>query len=257
MTAIFNWLSLVNFLAVRNISARFKQTPIAAILALLAPILVLAGMLFVRGFLKGRYPQYGLSLAVFFASGIFPFFVFMRMALAGRGTRYRAVRRFPRFTSTDTLITSLVTEGAIILSSMLICFYGLWLYGYREAKPVYIVDCLVALFFLAMLGTGFGLINLTLARHFKLWGFVYRNLTRGMLFLSGVFHMVDPMPLFIRNIMVWNPIMHGIEWFRVGLYGTYPAHTLDRLYLIEASSLMLLVGLVAHGATLRGAGTAP
>lgn len=254
MTALANWVSMINYLAIRDISNRFNRTPVAAILTLLAPLLALAGILIIRGFLKGRFPQFGHSLAVFYASGIFPFFVFMRLALSARRTSYHPARRLPGVRSTDTLVAFVLGDAATILTSTLICFVGLWLYGLIEAKPVSMGMCLIALFFLGTFGVGLGLINSAIARHFRLWGFVYAQGTRGLIFLSGVFHVVDLTPIFIRNIIVLNPITHGIEWFRLGLYGNYPVHTLDRSYLMWATGICLFLGLVAHIATIRSTG---
>jgi capsular polysaccharide transport system permease protein len=71
------------------------------------------------------------------------------------------------------------------------------------------------------------------------------------MFMSGVFYVVDLLTPSIRDVIVWNPLAHGIEWFRLGLYGRYLVHTLDREYLMGVAGIVLLVGITAHRATLR------
>lgn len=156
MTALATWVSMINYLTIRDISNRFNRTPVAAILTLLAPLLALAGILIVRGFLKGRFPQFGHSPVVFYASRIFPFFVFMRLALSARRTTYHPGRRLPGVRGTDTLVALVLGDAALILTSTLICFAALWLHGLTEAKPVSMGAHLIALLDLCRRPSGCG-----------------------------------------------------------------------------------------------------
>jgi capsular polysaccharide transport system permease protein len=134
---------------------------------------------------------------------------------------------------------------------IVVWFTTLWLCGLDSAKPVFPGDCVAVLFLFVTLGVGIALLNSAITRLFQPWAFVYGRLTYGLMFLSGVFYVVDLLPLSMRNILVWNPLVHGVEWFRVGLYGRYPAVTLDREYLMIWAGCALLLGIVVHRGTLR------
>ncbi len=129
-------------------------------------------------------------------------------------------------------------------------FAGMWLYG-LNAIPEDPKACLLALGLLAVGGIGIGLINAAISRRFQLWPYIYGIPGRALLVLSGAYYIVDLLPLFFRNVVVWNPLAHGIEWFRLGLYGNYPVITLDREYFGVAMAVALLLGVAAHRATIR------
>jgi capsular polysaccharide transport system permease protein len=51
------------------------------------------------------------------------------------------------------------------------------------------------------------------------------------------------MPDWARDSLAWNPLLHAIDWFRAGFFGTYQPHWLDRRYLLVTAILALLAGL--------------
>jgi capsular polysaccharide transport system permease protein len=54
------------------------------------------------------------------------------------------------------------------------------------------------------------------------------------------------MPDWVRDILVWNPLLHAIDWFRAGFFGVYQPHWLDRSYVAIVAIVALLAGLVLH-----------
>ena len=249
--ALANWAGVIGLVMTLEFGRRFKGNPFATILALLEPLLVIGGILLMRGVFRGQLPQYGTSLAVFYSSGILPFYLFARLMMRVRATPYDSMRRLPRVSSTDVIIASSLTEGGMILAIMLVWFTVLSLCGLDEAVPYSFAPCFEALSLLACFGIGVGLINSAIARRFPIWHFIYQRLTFELMFLSGIFYIVDLLPYFLRSVIVWNPIVHGIEWFRLGLYGHYPTYTLDRQYLEICALVALFLGLVGHASTLR------
>jgi ABC-type polysaccharide/polyol phosphate export permease len=73
-----------------------------------------------------------------------------------------------------------------------------------------------------------------------------------MAFMSGLFLIVDLQPLWLRRLSIINPLSHGIEWFRVGVYGErYPHNSLDQFYLVEWAVVVFFLGLVIDRSALR------
>ncbi len=98
---------------------------------------------------------------------------------------------------------------------------------------------------------GFGLCNSAFTRYFHdwvvliwIWGRIMRR-RRLLMLASGVFFIADLLPLAYRNVVVWNPLLHGIEWFRWGLYGNYPIMTLDIAYFLISAAGIFFIGIVA------------
>jgi capsular polysaccharide transport system permease protein len=51
------------------------------------------------------------------------------------------------------------------------------------------------------------------------------------------------MPDWARDALLWNPLLHAIDWFRSGFFAAYQPHWLDRSYLAIIAILALLVGI--------------
>jgi capsular polysaccharide transport system permease protein len=249
--ALGSWLSVISYLMVREFDQKFRGNRLSVLLAVAEPVLLISLMIMLRGLFRGQFPAYGLSTAVFYSSGVFPFYTFMRLSYRARQTKYDTSQRLPRVSATALLIASAIAEATLILSTMLAWFGALWLYGLEEAAPYSIPECAKPILLLMTFGIGVGLINSALSRRFALWSYLYGRLTRGLMLLSGVFVVADLLPYFARSILIWNPLLHGIEWFRLGLYGTYPVHTLDRDYLMTCAGISLFVGVISYRATLR------
>ena len=249
-TAFGNWRSVLGYLMVQDVGQRFKSSRLAAIMAICEPILLIVLLVAFRGIFRGRVAEFGTSIWVFYSSGVFPFYVFQRVSARTRA-KYAAFNRLPRVSSTNLLIASATAEAEIILTSMMIWFTILWLCGEREAVPTSIGACLIALMLLALLGGGVGLINSAISERYYVWTFVYGRTSRFLLFLSGVYYIIDLLPYHIRAVVVWNPIGHGIELFRLGLYGQYPVLTHDLGYFIGCTAAALFIGVIAHQGTLR------
>lgn len=251
LLGISRWLRVVGYLAVVQFDQKFRGSRFSAVLTFLEPLIFIVLLVAVRGFLRDALPDYGVSTFVFYSSGIFPFYVFFRLSVRLRGAAPSPQRRLPRVDSTQMVMASMIAETGIILTTMLVWFTVMWFVGLKEAAPARIDLCLAALAWLWALGIGVGLLNGAAIKASKIWQFVYGRATMALAFLSGVFFVVDMLPLNVRNILVWNPIMHGIEWFRLGLYGTYPVFTLDTDYLIDTTAIVIILGIAAHRATLR------
>jgi capsular polysaccharide transport system permease protein len=220
-------------------------------LILLEPLMMIAALVIFRVWLRDRLPRFGLSAAVFYASGILPFYLFQRISIRGRATKYEAAQRLPRVTSTDHVVAQICLDISLYMAALVFCLTAMWLYGLEEAKPWSLVDCALPLMLLAALGIGVGLANSAVTYFVPLWGWIWSYISRMLIFASGVFYVADLMQLRLRNIIVWNPIVHGIDWFRVGIYGSYPDVIMDKNYFITWSLATLLFGIIAHAGSLR------
>jgi capsular polysaccharide transport system permease protein len=250
--ALANWRSTIGFLMQRDFNRRFEGSVLGTIFALGEPILLILVVLVFHGVFYNKIPMYGTSVALFISSGMLPFYLFLR--LSGRvriSASYNSRQRPPRIGSSDLILATILTETTIMLAMMIVWFFGLWVVGIPQAEPASGLVCGLPLCLLIAFGVGIGLINATISRYFPLWNYIYGLKSRGLLILAGVFFVTDLLPFQLRSILVWSPLIHGVEWFRLGLYGTYPVFTLDREYLLTCALVTLFIGVTAHRATLR------
>lgn len=245
------WSAIIGMVMLQEFDDKFKGSRLGTFLTFAEPIIIILTFCLIRGLFRGQVADFGTSLFVFFSSGVFPFYLFLRGSLRMQTIPYDPAQRLPRASVMDYVIASALAEAAITMSSMVVWFFVMWMIGLRDAMPASPAVCAPPLLMLFLLGIGVGLTNSAFTRRFKTWRFLYGRLTYGLIFLSGVFFIADLVPLFIRDVLVWNPLTHAIEWFRLGLYGHYLISTLDRDYLIDCTIFSLVLGLFAHRATLR------
>ena len=116
----------------------------------------------------------------------------------------------------------------------------------RQALPDDFWSPSVALSVTAGFGCGVGVINAVVTVFWRSWEKAYAQLTRVLYFVSGIFYVPAMMPDWARDILVWNPLLHAIDWFRAGFFETYQPHWLDCSYLAIVAVLSLLIGLAVH-----------
>lgn len=248
--AVARWSSLILQMAVRELDARFGSTRYGALLALAEPFLLVLLLVTVRSIFRGGVP-FGTSAVIFYSSGIFPYYVFMRLSSRSQRAGSGRAGRLPSVTRTVSLLGTSLAESALILSAMLVWFAALYVYGLQAAVPYHLGSCLAAISGLWLIGFGIGLCNAAVIRYFPGWAFVWGRIRRPMMILSGVFFVADYLPYWMRSIAVWNPLLHGIEWFRWGLYGNYPIMLLDIDYFLGFAAGTVFIGIIMFWSTIR------
>jgi capsular polysaccharide transport system permease protein len=253
LNALGNWRAVVGALMTRQVKGRFQASQMGLFLAFAEPFLLLGMIMLLRVFFKQKLASFGQSEMVFLSSGILPYYVFIRTSTRSRSSsRSGPSRRLPRASKTDLLVATIAADLVLFLSTMVVWFAILALLGLDEAVPHAIELCIEAVFFIALLGIGLGLITSAIASRIPIWNYIYGFCARLLIFLSGVFYIIDLLPLkSVRDDMALNPLAHGIVWFRLGLYGSYPSSILDTDYLMFWSGAILLVGLIAYRGTVR------
>lgn len=251
IVAAWNWRASIWLGVCHLLNNRARGSKLAMLLALLEPLILIALLYFIRAVVREGMPRYGTSLLLFLCSGLLPFYMFIRISSQTRMVNVRPLHRLPGLSALDVYVASVVANALIWIVMTVVIFVGMWAYGIRQAKPASIVDCAIPVLLLIILGTGIGMINNVIVRYFALWGTIYAILTRGILFASGVLVIVDLLPLSFRKWCIINPLSHAIEWFRVGVYGTYPHNSLDSHYLLKWTLIALFLGFIIDRAAIR------
>jgi capsular polysaccharide transport system permease protein len=251
-TALRNWLVIMGFLVREQLkAARGKAGRAGLLIAIAEPFALIVMFYMIRGLIRGTVQDYGTSLFLFLASGLLPYYLFLRTSIVTRRGRAGPGRRLPRINSLDTFMAAVATQALIWIPVIAIVFLGMVMYGIQEARPASIATCAYALFLMLTLGAGFGLVNLSIGRFLSAWPVIIALATRGMLFLSGVIHIPDFLYPSVREWLAWNPLLQGVTLFRLGVYGEYPTLLFDEGYLLKCTIAFMFVGLVVDRATLR------
>ena len=68
-------------------------------------------------------------------------------------------------------------------------------------------------------------------------------------FLSCVFYSLATVPTAFREILVFNPLVHGVEGFRTGYYAVYPNDDVSLLYLFTWAVTLNFLGWIGERLT--------
>lgn len=248
---LLNWTSVISAGLLQLISKLTQGSKVMFAFQLLEPVVFVVALYLIRSFFKQNVPNYGTSLFLFYASGILPCYLFIRVSARARIVSVGPNTLLPSASGLDAQVATALLYTIFTLSTMLFVFLGMWLWGIREAEPQYIPDCIAPISLLILFGFGVGVVNNVIGRYLLFWHALYSTMTRGLIFLSGAVFVVDLTPIWVRKILIINPLSHAVEWFRLGLYGRYPHNSLDKDYLLGCALIFLLLGLVLDRVALR------
>lgn len=194
----------------------------------------------------GRKPAYGTSMALFLLTGIVMLNFFqvgssmVMQAMLGASNKLRLA---PIGIYHDAIASS-VFKLITALGYTSILLIGVWYVQGIEVVPKHPLIALEAFAWCSLACFGWGLIRAYATKFLPLLERIYTTVSRGLIFISGVFFVPSFMPPQIREILFYNPILHIIELLRLGMYDQYPTIIYSPLYL----------QLFALGSTALGAG---
>jgi capsular polysaccharide transport system permease protein len=231
-------------LMLHDIKIRFRISAMGYFLVLAEPVAQFFVMFLIFHAIQ-RQPDFGISLGVFLATGIVPFFLFMHLS----SRIISAIRSGRSFNKVQTVGFLDLAVARAVLEFLTLVIFGTAVFAVlaffgEPAIPQNLLDVIYTVVILAITAFGFGLINGVLTKIFKVYALIYSLFARGMLFFSGVFYVVATLPPLARHYLSYNPLLHGIEWFRLGFFESYPAIDLDRGYLGAWAVGTVTLGLV-------------
>lgn len=231
-------------LVLREVLLTFRQSRFGYFLVLVEPLSQFLILLAIFS-LIGRQAGYGTSLGVFLATGIVPFFMFTHISrrVMGAVRSAKSLARVPTVGPLDVALAKGLLE-ILTLVIVAVLVFGMLAYLGHPAIPRHPERLVEAVPILCATAVGVGMVNGVLSHMFRFYQSMWGVLSRGLLFLSAVFYMPAALPEFARDYLFYNPVMHGIEWFRTGIYETYPAHDLSHLYLICWAVGAITLGVV-------------
>lgn len=194
----------------------------------------------------GRTAAYGTSMALFLLTGIVILNFFqvgsgmVMHAMLGASNRLRLAPVGIYHDAIANSVFKLIT--ALGYTSLLLV--GIRYFQGVNVVPKHPLIALEAFLWCTLSCFGFGLLRAYATKFLPLVERTYATVSRGLIFISGVFFVPSFMPPQIRELLVYNPILHIIELFRLGMYQQYPTILYSPLYL----------QLFALGSTALGAG---
>lgn len=239
-------MRILGAMILRETRATFGSSQIGYLWAIITPAASVAVLVTIFS-LIGRQPPFGSSLALFFATGILTleFYVKLSTTLMHSFDANRALLTYPLIRETDALFARLFLIAFTYLLIMLLFFSALIALGLAGPphRPEIVLQAFVAT---AAFGFGLGTINAVILSFWEAWHHVDKVINRPLLFISGVFYVPSLLPPDAVAILEWNPILHLVEWFRIGYYPNYNSPILQTGYPAALAIVTCTIGLGAE-----------
>lgn len=191
-----------------------------------------------------RAPAIGTDFARFFATGYLPLAAYQGMStvMASAVKANKNLFSYPVVAPIDAVATRYILQ---LVTSLLVAMIIFAVCTSEPSHPNSMdPEVLVASFVVAtMFGLGVGLINIPMFDNYPLYEQIFNLVNRPMFMISGVFFLPDSMPHPIQQVLMWNPLVHVIMWFRSGIYPEYRAIGLDLGYLGLTATTLVMIGL--------------
>lgn len=234
----------VTALVLREMATSYGRSPGGYLWAILQPTLALV-VLTLAFSLVLRSPSLGNSFPLFYASGLLPFMLFNDVSnTMARSVKFsRPLLGYPAVTFVDALIARFVltTMTNLVIGSLILT-------GILTMMDTHVLldipRVLEGVALAALCGAALGILNCYLMSAMPLWETAWSIATRPLFLMSGIFYIYEDLPLFARDWLWWNPLIHITAITRTGIYSTYEADFSSAVYVLSVSGVAGVFGLM-------------
>jgi capsular polysaccharide transport system permease protein len=240
-------------LVVREMSTRFGRSWGGYLWAIAEPLGGVLMLTLAFAFIV-RKPPIGTNFALFYATGIIPFFLFSNISrsVSQAISSNQGLLRYPVVRPLDAIFAKFLTDF------LTMCVVGLLLYTaiilwYDVPVNLDLAAVFNGFLLMGLLGLGIGTLNCVLFGFWPTWKNIWNVLTKPLFIMSGMFFTFEAMPRQLQEILWYNPLLHCIAYVRSGFYGGYHPDYVSPLYVLGVSGTTFLLGaylLRRHGSAL-------
>ena len=228
----------------RETRAHFGESRLGYLWAVLEPAGHLMALSLFFTYIMARQVPIGGSMMLFFLTGLIPYFLYVKLGfyLASAISNNKALLNLPPVKPLDVMASRAILETATQVFVAILLFTAMLLHGIDQAVPWNPVMLAEAVAVIALFGSGVGMINAIIQMYMPSWSILFNLVTGPLYMVSGIFFIIEQVPLPLRDYLLYNPLYHLVEWFRAAFYPHY-AHTyLDRGYALWWSVSAVLIG---------------
>ena len=240
----FASLRAIAALVLREMSTTNGRSPGGYLWEILEPAagIALMTIIFSLGF---RNPPLGSNFALFYASGLVPLAMFTTISTrVGAAVTYsRQLLAYPSVTFVDAILGRFALNVITQILVATVIFTGILL-AFDTKTIVQMPYVAAAMAMAAALGLGIGTLNCFLFTKFPIWQQLWSILTRPLFLVSCVFMMYDQIPVWARDWLWYNPIIHCVGMMRHGFYSTYHASYVSVAYVLAVALVTGTIGLM-------------
>lgn len=243
-TRYFASLRTITALMLREMATTYGRSPGGYLWAILEPVagVVVLSVIFS---LALHRPSLGSNFQLFYATGIIPLGIFTTVSgrVAQAVTFSRPLLAYPSVTFMDAILARFILNMLTQIMVAYLILAGIMMI--YDTKVIIKLPAIAgALALSGVLALGIGTLNCFLFTRFPLWSQIWSILTRPLFIISCVFVVFDDLPVWARDILWYNPIVHLIGLLRHGFYSSYHASYVSVGYVLGVSACSMTLGLL-------------
>jgi capsular polysaccharide transport system permease protein len=247
---------VIKALMLREMLTRFSNLGAGYLWAFIPPLAQVATLYLVWTMLTGGRDSADMPLSLFLITGVLPFWLFRQSMQPGLKAvkASRGMLTFPQVTLFDIIFSNVILEYLTNFIVFVTAVVGARFLG--DYVPIQDpLGLLVGFFLMCAAGTGVGMvvggISTRIPSAPQIAQFV---LVRPLFFTSGLFFTVEMLNPSVQKWLLFNPLLHAIEFIRSSYFYSVNSSFYDLgyvsvfvLFLITVGYAMLLVGGVDSG----------
>lgn len=242
-TSFMIFKSVVTALFLREIQTRFGTKKLGyfwAIFDAMVMVLIFAGLK--SAISENSMP--GVDFPVFLATGFLAFFLWKNIVSKSIGafSSNASLFNYVQVKPIDTIITRFLIE--ILVSSMAtLVFLVIGLYFDFNIAIENFNMVMFAIVWLALFGFSLGLFTAIVGTFYETFTKVVNILMTPLLFISALMYTVDSLPPTLREIILYNPLVHFIEMIHGNYFKVLDTKYVDYEYMFYWTFIPLFLAL--------------
>lgn len=235
--------SVILALFLREIQTRFGSQKLGyfwAIFDAMIMVLVFAGL---KSAISEKSMP-GIDFPVFLATGFLAFFLWKNIVSKSMGafSANEALFSYVQVKPIDTIITRVLVEVLVSTMATLV-FIGIGLYLDFNINVKDFNMVMLAVAWLCLFGFALGLLSAVIGTFYETFTKLVNIVMTPLLFISALMYTVDSLPPVLREIILYNPLVHFIEMIHGNYFTVLDTQYVDYEYMFYWTFIPLFLAL--------------
>lgn len=235
---------VITALILREMSSTYGRSIGGYVWVIAEPVLAI-GLLSIIFSLGFRTPPIGTNFAMFYATGLLPFFMFLDVSTkTSQSLNFsKQLLGYRRVTFLDAILARaiLATIGQVIVAVIVISCLTM---AYETRTILNIPAALLSYAMAFAFAMSIGTMNAVIMAFFPVWQRVWGVITRPLILLSGVIMLPASVPQPWRDYLWFNPLVHVTGEMRHAFYYSYTADYVQPIYVFGISVVIGSISLL-------------
>ena len=234
---------VVYALYLRQLQRQLKGEYAGFVWLLVEPLMMIILFTLLHTVIRGRSSS-SYDIIVFMGSGIVPFFLFRTILTSSLRVfkQNKSLYHYSQIKPFDAFVANAFFESSLYAVITLILLLLAFLIGV-DIVPQNFDGVVVGILWLILFGMSWGLLLGVLCHFYEVITKFVSFMSLPLLILSAVFFPLNTLPPVAREWLLYNPLVHFMEWIHGSYLATLDTRYVDFSYMLEWTVIPLFLGL--------------